>query len=104
MEARTQSDAGGGCCSCIGGGKRQGTMLIDSPESQSKIDAEMVRRQKVAEFKERIPSTKKIQEFLNFLFLGMHLKPHSVKSICILMLIYIEKIIQKTQNLTTESF
>ena len=79
-------------------------MMVDSPEQQMKIDTEVVRRLTIAEEKERMPSSKKVQEFLNYMFLGMHLKPASVKSICILVLIYLEKVIQKTSNLSAESF
>ena len=64
------------------------------------MDHELKRRLKTS----KTPYYLDISNFIFYMLNSMHISSGSAKSICLLVLIYLERIIQRTQSLTINSF
>ena len=64
----------------------------------------MKKIQKEAQRAKKLPPVQEIQEYLSYILLNLELSPKSAKSICLLSLIYLERVIQKCQTIHIKSF
>ena len=109
-EARRQSMAESISSCCVGffkftsAKKNENDSLGEAENLEAKINKELVKRLRVANEKSGMPTEKQVKQFIEYMLTYMHLNGQSSKSVTILTLIYIERLIALTRDLNESSF
>ena len=91
--------------SCCGGCFKPGDLYkTETTQLKTKIDKELINRLQFSQEKNGMPSHTQVSEFIQYILTSMHVSAQSSKTITIYLLIYIERLISRTQNLNASSF